>query len=217
MRKNYDRLCDLLSKLVKFFISFLNFFIQSLIFNLELLKVNKMETISKLFFLFQDFLFVSKSVSQSNVLKSVLMHFLVLKRFTFLPFFKSFLGNFLTSSWKNSILGDTSLQFFELTFDLMALRLLFIELCLELRCHFVVSILSLLQVNSYLMYVCKGIEILMLIHVNIWLLVKLLKVLRVLENDLLLELLVLSSQLILLSQLFFNGFDKIIFHFILTW
>jgi hypothetical protein len=79
MRQDNHGLGDLLSKFVKFFVSLLNFFIQGLILNLELFEIDQMETISELLFLFEDLLFVGKLVSQSNILKSILMHFLVLK------------------------------------------------------------------------------------------------------------------------------------------
>ena len=99
----------------------------------------------------------------------------------------------------------------------MTFSLFFIEFCLKFGSHLIVTILCLFEIDSDLMDICKCIKVLVLIHVHVWLLIKLLKVLRILENDLLLELFVLSSELILFSKLFFNGLNKISLHLVLTW
>ena len=92
-----DRLDDLRPELVQLFVSFLDLLVKSLILNLELLEINEMESISKLLLLLKDLLLVGKTVTQGDVLKSVLMHFLVLELFGFFPFFKLFLADLLTS------------------------------------------------------------------------------------------------------------------------
>jgi len=66
------------------------------------------------------------------------------------------------------------------------------------------------------MNVCESVEVLMLVHLYVRLLVILLKV-RVHHNNLLLQLLVLTSKLVLLTQLFFNGLDEVSLHLILAW
>ena len=77
MRQNYNSFNNFGSEFVQLFISFLNLFIEGLIFNFELFKIDEMETISKLLLLFQDLLLVRKSISQSDVLETILMDLLV--------------------------------------------------------------------------------------------------------------------------------------------
>ena len=175
-----------------------------------------METISKLFLLLKNLFFVSKSISQGNVLKSILMDFLIFQTFTIFPVFKSLLWNLLSCSTEHSILRNTSLELFELLFNLMTLSLFLIKLSLKFRGHLVVTILGLFQIYSDLMDVSKSIKIFVLVHLDIWLFVILLKG-WVDCDDLFLELLVFSSERILFSKLFFNGSNQISLHFGLTW
>lgn len=178
---------------MKFFISFFNLFVQSLIFNLQLLEIDQMETIGKLFLLLKNLLLICESVSQSNILKSILMDFLIFQTFTVFPVFKSLLWNLLSGSAEDGILSHTSLQLLELLFNLVTLGLFLIQFSLKLRRHFVVTILSFFQIDSDLMDVCKSVEIFVLVHLNVWLFIILLKG-RVNGDDLLLELLVLPSE-----------------------
>jgi hypothetical protein len=150
------------------------------------------KTIGKLLLLFEDLLFVGKFVPQGNILQSILMHFLVFERLLLLPLIELLLRDFLSCSREYSILSDTSFEFLELLFDLMAFGLFLIKLCLELRGHLVVSILGLLQVDSHLMDVCKCVQVLVLVHLDVWLLLLLVEV-RVHHDDLLLEVLVFFS------------------------
>ena len=134
-----------------------------------------MKTISKLFFFLEDFFFVCQSVSQSNILKSVLMNFLIFKTFTIFPVFKGFLWNLLSCSTKDSVLSDTSLKLFELLFNFVTFCLLFVKLSLKFRGHFIVTILRFFEIDSYLMDISKSIKILMFVHLDIWLFIILLE------------------------------------------
>lgn len=78
MRKDDDCLCDLLSQLMELLVSLLNFFIQSLVLNLQLLEINKMKTISELFLFLENLFFISELVSKGDILKTILMDFLIL-------------------------------------------------------------------------------------------------------------------------------------------
>ena len=78
MGQDYDSLSDLLSQFLQFFVSLLDFFIQGLVFDLELLKIDEMQAVSKLLSFLEDLLLIRETVTQSDVLQSVLMHFLVL-------------------------------------------------------------------------------------------------------------------------------------------
>ena len=60
-------------------------------------------------------------------------------------------------------MSDTSLQLLELMLNLLTLLLFLVELVLEFTRHTVVTILSLLQVESDLMHVGKSVEILVLV------------------------------------------------------
>ena len=56
-------LSDLLTKLVELFISLFNFLVQGLVLDLELLKIDQMETICELLLLLEDLLLVGELVS----------------------------------------------------------------------------------------------------------------------------------------------------------
>ena len=207
---------DLGSKLVELLISFFDFFIKSLVFDFQLLEIDQMESVCQLLLLLQDFLLVGESVSQSDVLKSVLMHFLIFELLRLFPFIECFLGNGLASSGEHSIFSHTSLQLFELLLDFVTFSLFFIQFSLKFRSHFVVTVLSLFKIDSHLMNIRKSVQVLVLIHLNVRLTAVLLEV-GIHHNDLFLQLFILSLELVLLSQFFLNGLDKISFHFVLTW
>ena len=185
MRKDDDVSGDLVSESVELFVSLFDLLVKGLIFNLELFEIDQMETISQLFSLLEDLLLVGQSISQSDVLKSVLMHLLILKRLTFIPLLQDLLRNLLTSSRVHSILCHTSLKLLELLLNLVTFGLFLIKFGLEFRGHLVVSILGFLQVDSDLMDICKGVQILMLVHLDLGVFVVLLEV-GVHHNDLLL-------------------------------
>ena len=176
MRQDDHSTCDLLLELMQLFVSFLDLFVQRLIFNLQLFEIDQVETVGKLLFLFQNLFFVRQLVSQSDILKSVLMHFLIFEGFALFPLVEGLFGDFLASPGEDRVLCDTSLQFFELLFDLVALRLLLVKLMLELGSHFVVSVLGLFQVDSNLMNIREGVEVLVLVHLHVWCFVVLVKV-----------------------------------------
>lgn len=207
---------DLLSKLLQLLVSFLDFLVQGLVFDLELLEVDEMEAVSKLLTLLEYLLLVGEAVSQSDVLESVLMDLLIFERLAFFPLFEGFLGDLLASSREHSILCNGTLELLELRFDLTALCLLLVELGLELRGHLVVTILGFLQVDTDLMDVCQSVQVLVLVHLDIALALVVIVVL-VHGQDLLLELVILALQVIAFLQLLLNGLDQIVTHLVLTW
>jgi hypothetical protein len=125
------------------------------------------QAVRQLLLLLQDLLFVRQAVAKRDVLKPVLVHFLVFQGVHLLPLIKDLLGYFLTSATEDCILGDASFQFLELLLNLMALGLLFIQFGLKFRCHFVVPVLCLFQVEPDLMNVGEGVEVLVLVHADI--------------------------------------------------
>ena len=68
VRETDDSGGDLLSKFVQLLVSLFDLLIKSLIFDLQLLEIDQVETICKLLLLLQDLLLVGKSVSEGNVL-----------------------------------------------------------------------------------------------------------------------------------------------------
>ena len=181
-----------------------------------------MESISQLLLLLKDLFLISKAVAQCYVLKSKLRDLLVLLEFTLLLHRDVRLRYLLASATVHSVLRDASLQLLELGLDLLALRLLFIQLCLQLRRHLVVTVLSLLQVESDLVNVGKRVQVFMFVHlVSIGLscgasmVVSVLGVLLLLfelsglhQHDLALELLVMTLDCVLLTESLFNRHDK---------
>ena len=151
-----------------------------------------METIGQLLLLLQDLLLIRQSVSEGDVLESILVHFLVFEGLRLFPLVKGLLGDLLSCSREHCVLSHTSLELLELLLDLVALRLLLVELGLQLSSHLVVPVLGLLQVDPDLVDVSQGVQVLVLVHLDIRLLVVRLEV-RVHCDNLLLEVLVLSS------------------------
>ena len=87
MREDNDSSCDFVSQFVQVFITFFDLLVQGLIFNLKLLVINQMETISELFPSAEDLLLVCEPISKSNVLETILMNFLVLGLVMLFPIF----------------------------------------------------------------------------------------------------------------------------------
>ena len=87
MRKDNDSSCDFVSQFVQVFVTFFDLFVQGLVFNLKLLIINQMETISELFSSAEDLLLISKPVSESDVLETILMNFLILGLVMLFPIF----------------------------------------------------------------------------------------------------------------------------------
>lgn len=130
MRENDNRSGDLVSELVEVFIALLDLLIQSLVFNLQLLVINQMETVCELLLSAEDLLLICKSVSESDVLKPVLMYFLIFCLVVLFPVLDHLGTQLLSSPAENSILSDTSLQLLELMFNFLAFLLLLVELVL---------------------------------------------------------------------------------------
>ena len=148
----------------KFLVSLFNLLIKSLVLDLELFVIDKMETLSKLLLLFENLLLVGQSVSQSDVLEAILMNFLILGLISFLPIFDHLGTELFTSTAMDSVHCDTTFELFELLLDLCALRLLLVELVLEFTSHAIVTVLSFFEVISDLMHVGEGVQIFMLVQ-----------------------------------------------------
>lgn len=130
VRQYHNGIRDLLTQFVQLFVSLLNFLVERLIFDLELLKVDQVKTISKLLFLLEYFFLVGEAVSQGDVLQSELIHLLILLELTLLLHSDVVLGNLLTRTTVDGILSDATLEILELGLNLFALSLLLIELSL---------------------------------------------------------------------------------------
>jgi len=211
MRQHDDMVDDLASKTRQLLVPLLDLLVEGLIFDLELLVINEMKTFSQLLLLLQDFLLVSKSVSQSDVLETVLMHFLILGLISLLPLLDDLGTEFLARPAVDSVHRNRALQLLELLLNLRALRLLLIKFVLELASHAIVPILGLLQVVSDLMNVGKGVQVLVLVkHLIRVLLV--VTVVRVHQDDLALAVLVRFLQLLVLTTLIFDGRNELLLH-----
>lgn len=121
-----------------------------------------METVCELLLSAEDLLLICKSVSESDVLKPVLMYFLIFCLVVLFPVLDHLGTQLLSSPAENSILSDTSLQLLELMFNFLAFLLLLVELVLQFRGHPIVTILCLFQVESDLMDISECVEILVL-------------------------------------------------------
>lgn len=97
VRQFYDSVSDLLSEFVQLFVTFFDLLIQGLILDLQLLEINQVKAISKLLLLLVLFVQVFVSITQRDVLETVLVDFLVLETFMDLPLFDHGLLKFLAS------------------------------------------------------------------------------------------------------------------------
>ena len=147
----------------KLLVSLFNLLVKSLVFDLELFVIDKMETLSKLLLLFENLLLVGQSVSQSDVLEAILMNFLILGFISFLPVLDHLSAELFTCAAVDGVHGNTTLELLELLLDLCALCLLLVELVLEFTSHTIVTVLSFFEVISDLMHVGEGVQIFMLV------------------------------------------------------
>lgn len=144
------------------FVTLLDFLVKGLVLNLQLFVIDQVETFSELLLSAEDLLLVSESVTEGDVLKPILMNFLILGLVMLFPVLDHLGTQLLASSAEDCVLSYTSLQLLELVLNLLALLLFLVELVLEFTCHSVVAILRLLQVESDLMHVGQSIEVLVL-------------------------------------------------------
>ena len=218
VRQYHHRVRYLLTQLVQLFVSLFNLLVEGLVLDLELLEVDEVEAVSELLLLLEHLLLVREAVSQRDVLQPKLIHLLVLLKLTLLLHSDVVRGDLLASATVDSVLCDTALEVLELSLDFFALSLFLVQLGLQLSRHLIVAILCLLQVETHLMHICQGIEILMFIHLlSISLRVSitadrvrlLLIHCGVHEHDLSLELLVVSLECVLLAQCLFDCDDQL--------
>lgn len=172
MGQDNHRLGNLLLQLVEFLVTFLDLLVQGLIFNLKLLKINQMQTVGQLLTLLVNLVEIVVTVTKRDILQTVLMDLLVLKALMDLPLLDHVFLQLLAGSAEYSILGNGVLKSFELSLDLLALRLLLVELGLQFRGHSVVPVLSLFQIEANLMHVGKCVQVLMLLEHLLGLLLK---------------------------------------------
>jgi len=150
------------AKASQLLVTLFDFLIERLIFNLELFIVDEMQSFGKLFSFLEHFLLVLKTVSQGDVLQTVLMDFLVLGFIGLFPLLDNFCLELLSSAAVNSIHCYRAFKLFELLFNLGAFCLLLVKLVLQFTCHPVVTILSFFKVVAHLMNVRQSVEVLVL-------------------------------------------------------
>lgn len=153
MRQNDNVGDNLGTQLRQLVVSFLNFLVEGLVFDFQLFKINQMEPISQLLLLTQHLLLVLEPVAQSDVLKTVLMDFLVLGCVGILPLLDLLGRQFFAISAVDRILRHRPFQFFELVLNLLAFSLLLVKLGLKFTSHAVVAVLCVLQVEADLVHV----------------------------------------------------------------
>lgn len=171
-----------------------------------------MQAVSKLLLFLELFLKVLVAIPQGNVLEAELVNLLVFQVLILFPLVDLRVGELLTCSNKNCVFSHRVLECFELCLDFMAFCLFFVQFSLQLTSHLVVPVLSLLEVEPDLMNVCQRIEVLMLIQ---HLLVTLIKVSLIVlhEENRLLQVIVLSFELMVLFHFFPNCHYQLLLHF----
>ena len=202
---------DLAAQTGELLVTLLDLLVQGLVLNLELLVIDQVEALGELLLLLQDLLLVLETVSEGDVLETVLMNFLIFGLISLFPLLDDFLGKLLTSAAVHSIHSDGSLQLFELLLDLRALRLLLVQFVLKLTSHAVVTILCLFQVVTDLMDVSESVQVLVLVkHLVSVLLVVTVVVIH--DNDLALAIFIDLLELGVLASLILDSLDKLTLH-----
>lgn len=169
-----------------------------------------MKTVSKLVLLLDNFFLVSKTVTKSNILKTILMHFLVFWCLVLFPVLYHFLLELLTSTRKDSVHSNRAFKFLELHLNFLALGLLFIKFSLKFTSHAIVTILSLFEIVTDLMNVSKCIKILVLVKQLLLRAIFTLSVIH--KNNFTLQVVVSRLQLFVLINFITDGLDKLEFH-----
>ena len=163
MRQHNDVVDDFGSETRQFLVPLLNLLVQGLVLDLELLVVDKVETLSELLLLLEDLLLVGQSVPQGDVLETILMNFLIFGLISLLPVFDHLGAELLSRAAVDGVHGDTTFELLELLLNLCALGLLLVQLVLEFTGHAIVTVLSFFQVVSDLMHVGQRVQILVLV------------------------------------------------------
>ena len=102
--RQHDHMVDNLSaETGQLLVPLLNLLVERLVFNLQLLVIDQMKTFSKLLFLLQYFLLVGETVSERDVLQSILMNFLIFGLVGFFPLFDDLCAELLSSATVNRV------------------------------------------------------------------------------------------------------------------
>lgn len=78
MGQDHNCKSDFLLEFVQLFVPLLDLLVQSLVFDLQLLKINQMKAVSKLLLFLVNLVEVVMSIAKRNVLETVLMDILIL-------------------------------------------------------------------------------------------------------------------------------------------
>lgn len=78
MGQDHNSKSDFLLEFVQLFVPLLDLLVQSLVFDLQLLKINQMKAVSKLLLFLVNLVEVVMSIAKRNVLQTVLMDILIL-------------------------------------------------------------------------------------------------------------------------------------------
>lgn len=123
-----------------------------------------MKAFSKLLFLLQYLLILGECVSGSQNLKPQILQLLCYFSLPIFPFLDLLLLDRLLRSTIGCLFSDFPLKLLKGSSNIITFRLLLIEFVLKLERHLIVSILSLLQLNSSLMDLGKNVEVFVFIH-----------------------------------------------------
>lgn len=94
--------------------------------------------------------------------------------------------------------------------------MLLVELRLQLGGHPVVAVLGVLEVESHLVHVGEGVQVLVVLHAAHLGLTELLGFDRVAQDDLLLKLVILAAKCFVLSALIKDGLNELPLHLVLV-
>ena len=102
--RQHDHMVDNLSaETGQLLVPLLNLLVERLVFNLQLLVIDQVKTFSKLLFLLQYFLLVGETVSERDILQSILMNFLIFGLIGFFPLLDDLGAELLSSATVNRV------------------------------------------------------------------------------------------------------------------
>lgn len=97
---------DLAAQAGQLLVSLLDLLVQGLVFDLELLVIDQVETFCQLLLLLQHFLLVGQSVPEGDILQTILMHLLVFGFIGLLPLFDDLGAQFLACAAMHGVHGN---------------------------------------------------------------------------------------------------------------
>mmetsp|Transcript_132435 Transcript_132435/g.264239 ORF Transcript_132435/g.264239 Transcript_132435/m.264239 type:complete len:219 (-) Transcript_132435:498-1154(-) len=159
---NLDSHNGLLSEFMHLLISFLNLLIQSLVFDLQLFKVNHVQVLGKFILFAKILLNLCLPILERDIRTSHLFNLCVLIKFELFNLLDNFLRDFPARASIFRVLRYLPFELLERVPALHSLLSLCVQLTPQLLAHFGIPQLLDSKLHAFLIHLCEGILILVL-------------------------------------------------------